>query len=227
MSSKTTALAVFEMNKRVEHGRKVLKISSYNLSKGKLISIHEPLIHLSQDARLGSQITDTSLLGKGVENAYSPLNSPNMILTTCLKMESTDRIGDSIQRTRDHLRKLISILGLETKTLNPIVDSVGDGEIVVPVYNRKGFQDLILNKNRTRGLLHSTPLLKANAKGYYLKPANSRNISSESLKNIEVYKKAYNKMKANQGNLTPGTDNETLDRMSIARLNKLRTSILN
>jgi hypothetical protein len=31
------------------------------------------------------------------------------------------------------------------------VVSVGDGEIVVPVYNRKGFQDLILNKNRTRG----------------------------------------------------------------------------
>lgn len=227
MSSKTTALAVFEMNKRVEHGRKVLRISSYNLSKGELISIHEPLIHLSQYAKLGSKITVTSLLGKGVESAYSPLNSLNMILTTCLKMESKDRIGDSIQRTRDHLRKAISILGLETKTLNPNVDSVGDGEIVVPVYNRKGFQDSIINKNRTRGWLHSIPLLKANAKGYYLKPANSRNISSESLKDIEVYKKAYNKMKSNPGNMIPETDNETLDRMPIARLNKLRTSILN
>jgi group II intron reverse transcriptase/maturase len=154
-------------------------------------------------------------------------------------MESKDKIRDSIQRTRDHLRKVISILGLETKTLNYILELMGDGEIIVPTYLarqkildfqaglRKGFQDSIANKNRTRSLLHSTPLLKANAKGYYLKPDHSRYISSESLKDIEVYKKAYNKMKSNPGNMTPGTDNETLDRMSIARLNKLRISILN
>lgn len=261
MLSKTIALAVFEKNKRVEHGRKVLKISSYNyspflgggnypwapprgLSKGELISIHESLIHLSQDARLDSKITVTSLLGKNVESAYTSLNSPNMILKTFLKMESKDRIEDSIHRTRDHLRKVISILGLETKTLKCIFEepfhinkkmvgeiedshSMGDGEIVVPVYNKEGFQDSIVNKNRTRGLLHSTPLLKANAKGYYLKPYNLRYISSESLKDIEVYKKAYNKIKSNSGYMTSGTDNETLDGMSMMRLNKLRISILN
>lgn len=227
MSSKTIALAEFEMNRRVEHGSKVLRPSSYNLSKGELIFIQGSLIHLSQDTKLGSKITVTSLVGKRVESAYARLNSPTRISTTCLKMEPKDRIWDSIQGTRDLLRKVISILVLETKTLTNY-NSVGDGEIVVPI-KREGFQDRIVNKNRTRTytLIHSFPLLKTNARGSYLKPPSSRHISSETLKDLSAYKKAYNKIKSNPGNMTPGSDDETLDGMSIKRLDKLRTSILN
>ena len=223
LSSKIIALVDFEMNRRVEHGSKVLKLSSYNLIRGKLIYIQGSLIHLSQDTRLNSKITVTSLKGKRVESAYARLNSLFKILTTCLRMEPKDIKLDSIQGIRDLLREVIPISVREAVT--PYY-TVGDGETVVPKI-REGFQDRIINKNRARTLIHSYPLLRTNVRNYYFKPAWSRLISSASLKDISVYKKAYNRMKSNPGYMSPGTDGETLDGMSVKRLEKLRSSILN
>lgn len=197
ISSKTIALADFEMNKQVEHGNKVLTDSSYNYNKGELIFFYDSLIHLSRDARPNLKITDTSLLSKLMKNAYISLNSLNMKLTICLRMESKVEITDSLQETQDLLRKVISNLVQETKSLIIPIFSVGDGEIIVSNQNkiREGFQDSIIIKDRTRTLIHSKPILKAVVKGYYLRPVNSRNISSKSFNKIDTFISAYKNMK--------------------------------
>lgn len=99
----------------------------------------------------------------------------------------------------------------------------GDGGIVVP--KRKGSQDVIYNKRETRSPLHFPPLLKPNAKGYNLMPIQNRNISSKPLSDLELYKKAYYKIKTNTGGMTPGVDRVTLDGMSKERLTKIMEKV--
>ena len=53
-----------------------------------------------------------------------------------------------------------------------------------------------------------------------------RYFSSQQLKDLNIYKEAYNKMKSNPGNMTKGTDGETLDGISINKLSKLRDSVM-
>jgi hypothetical protein len=168
-----------------------------------------------------------------MEVQYMILNSLHLTYTTCIKMETKDGIRDSSIRTGDHLTRAIGILGLETKTSSLYQNRTrkGDGAIVVP-YNREGLQDFIIDKVKTSGTLLYTrqnPLLRANALSYYSKPVNvfSRNISSKPLHDIEVYKKAYDKIKSNPGNMSPGTDGQTLDGMSIKKLIKIRKRVIN
>jgi retron-type reverse transcriptase len=52
-------------------------------------------------------------------------------------------------------------------------------------------------------------------------------LSSEGLKDINLYKKAYLLMRQKEGNMTKGIDKETLDGMSIKKLEKIREEILN
>jgi len=53
-----------------------------------------------------------------------------------------------------------------------------------------------------------------------------RNISSLQLKNLNTYKKAYDKIKSNPGNMTKGTDGKTLDSISLKKITKLRDSVM-
>lgn len=53
-----------------------------------------------------------------------------------------------------------------------------------------------------------------------------RGISSKPLARIDTYKKAYDLMKSKPGNMTPGSDQSTLDEMSNARLDKIMNNVL-
>jgi hypothetical protein len=151
-------------------------------------------------------------------------------------METTDGIRDDTKRTGDLLSQVIGILGLETKTsemLNNIRE--GDGATVVPHANlgsREGLQDSVINKKRAgtscrKKVIHPFSILRTNVKSYYSKPTLTRNISSQALNNIELYKNAYDLIKSNPGNMTPGTDKQTLDGISIKKLTKLRDAVVN
>ena len=222
---KPNDLSVIEMMRGVEHVVKVQTVNSYNLLKGEVLFIYVLLKHLSQDARLILKVTVTRLWRKTMESAYTVFNSLCMTYSTWIGMKTKDEIKDFTMRTGDLLTQAIGILVLETKTFDYNTQK-GDGAIVVPT-NREGLQDSIHSKVQTRTIVHQNPLLKANAASYYLKPAHSRCISSKPLNDINLYKKAYDDMKSNPGNMTPGTDHNTLDGMSLTKLTKLRDSVIN
>lgn len=156
-----------------------------------------------------------------------------MTYRTSIRMETTDGIRDGTKRTGDLLSQVIGILGLETKTPE-IFSNIreGDGATVVPyayLGRREGLQDSVINKKRAGTPLgiHPFSILRTNVKSYYSKPTLTRNISSQALNNIELYKNAYDRIKSNPGNMTPGTDNQTLDGLSIKKLTKLRDAVVN
>lgn len=103
--------------------------------------------------------------------------------------------------------------------------------IVVPNV-REGSQDLAFDKNRTGISIHSNPLLKTRHPKYNLRLNSNSNhqtkrfISSQPLANIDIYKKAYDIMKSNPGNMTPGSNKITLDAMSLTKLMNLKNQVL-
>jgi nicotine oxidoreductase len=113
---------------------------------------------------------------------------------------------------------------------------------------REGLQDTTLNINRTRTLpktlycgrrdlgqqvghntlIHSNSLFKTKEVRNYLTPTLfTRGISSKPLSEIDIYKKAYDILKSNPGNMTNGTDNLTIDGTSLNTLKKLSSSVKN
>jgi len=222
MLCKPMNLSSMETKRGVQHVHKVFEMNSYISLKGEVLSIHALIILSSQDQELALKITETKWWEKVVERLYATLDSSLLTLITNLKQRAKNRISDLFLRTGDLLNQVIDIKIL--RFLNSTLSLGGDGVIVVPL-TRKGLQDSIYNKNITRNLLHYTPLLKTNVKGYYLTQAFYRNISSQPLSKIEIYKQAYNLMKSNPGNMTPGTDGNTLDGTSIKTLTKLMNSI--
>lgn len=115
----------------------------------------------------------------------------------------------------------------------------GDGGIVVPKKEREivvGLNQTKLNslgrvpgfhhsKRETRSLLHSSPLLKLNAKSYNSTPTYKRYISSKPLSDLKTYQEAYYRIKSNSGSMTPGIDKLTVDGMSNDRLNKIMEKV--
>lgn len=120
-------------------------------------------------------------------------------------------------------------MGLETMASELLENRrKGDGATVVPNYKiREGLQETVINYKRAGIFIHPFYVLKANVKSCYSKPTLIRNISSKALQNIELYKNAYDAIKSNPGNMTPGTDKQTLDGLSIKKLIKLRDSVVN
>ena len=101
----------------------------------------------------------------------------------------------------------------------------GDGVIVV-LSKKEGSQESFINKTTTGVKSRGNPLLKTKIEAYYPLHIHTRIISSKPLQDIEVYKKAYEKMKSKPGNMTPGSNGNTLDGMSLKRLENLRNSIM-
>ena len=233
MSCKPTDLPIIEMRRGVEHVGKVLQVTSYRSNKGEVLFIYVLIIHPSQYAKLISKVAETIILRKIVENAYAILNSLQMTYRTSIRMETKDEIRDDSKRTGDLLSQVIDILGLETK--GPEQSTTrrdGDGVNVVPYGTkhrglREGLQDSIIQNKRTSILLHPFSIVKTNVKGYYSKPTLTRNISSKSLNNIELYKNAYKIIKSKPGNMTKGIDKHSVDAISIQKLTKLRDSVVN
>jgi len=164
-----------------------------------------------------------------VGNAYTILNSLHKTYRTSIRMETTDGIRDGTKRTGDLLSQAIGILGLEAKT-SLTNTREGDGATVVPCAYfglREGLQDTVINKKRAGLIKHPFSILRTNVKSYYSKPTLTRNISSQALNNLELYKNAYDLIKSNPGNMSPGTDGQTLDGLSIKKLTKLRDDVIN
>jgi hypothetical protein len=164
-----------------------------------------------------------------VGNAYTILNSLHMTYRTSIRMETTDGIRDDTKRTGDLLSQAIGILGLEAKTSLTNIRE-GDGATVVPFASfggREGLQDSVINKKRAGIIKHPFSILRTNVKSYYSKPTLTRNISSQALNNLELYKNAYDLIKSKPGNMTPGADGQTLDGLSIKKLTKLRDAVIN
>jgi group II intron reverse transcriptase/maturase len=229
MSCKPIDLPIIEMRRGLEHVGKVLKETNYMSLKGEVLFIYVLLIHPSQDAKLISKIVVTRLWIKMVENAYTILNSLHMTYRTTIRMETTDGIRDDTKRTGDLLSQAIGILGLEAKTSLTNIRE-GDGATVVPFASfggREGLQDSVINKKRADIIKHPFSILRTNVKSYYSKPTLTRNISSQALNNLELYKNAYDLIKSKPGNMTPGADGQTLDGLSIKKLTKLRDAVIN
>lgn len=149
-----------------------------------------------------------------------------MTYKTLIRMETTDEIRDGVKRTGDLLNRVIGILGLETKTLK----REGDGATVVLSAQtglKKGSQERVSNKKRAGIFIHPLTILQTNVKSYYSRPTFTRNISSKALNNLELYKNAYETLKSKPGNMTPGTDGQTIDGISERKLIKLIDSIKN
>jgi group II intron reverse transcriptase/maturase len=89
-------------------------------------------------------------------------------------------------------------------------------------------QDSVINKKRAGKTIHPFSTLRTNVKSYYSAkaPTLTRNISSQALNNLELYKNAYDLIKSKPGNMTPGTDGQTLDGISINKLTKLRDAVI-
>jgi hypothetical protein len=226
---KSIDLPVTERKRGPEHVDKVKNMDSYNSYNGEILLNHVSIIYPSQDNKLTSKITVTRYWKKALEMQNEVLNSFQLTLITYLKVGTKVKIRDSIIRTGDPLNQVIGILGPETKTsrLHSLRIKKGDGVTVVPI-DREGLQETIFNNSRTRTFVHSCFLLKANVKGYY--PSQiilSRNISIKALKDINIFKETYDKIKSNPGYMSPGTDGETLDEMSNEKLFKLQKSVLN
>lgn len=101
----------------------------------------------------------------------------------------------------------------------------GDRGIVVPV-KRKGSQELLSSRYTARNVLHCTLLPQPmGLRG--LNPISRRNVSSKSLSDINTFKDALDAIRKNKGAMTPGVDKETVDGMSIKRLEKLQSEIQN
>jgi group II intron reverse transcriptase/maturase len=229
---KSTDLPIIEMRRGVEHVSKVTKVSSYNFLSGEIIFIHGLIIHLSKDARFSLKVTVTSLFDLLVKMRYTNKNSSDRTYATCIMMKPKDEIPDFILGTGDHLRGVIPMLGLEPNSTPLILKrkECGDGVIIVlPVIkNRKeGSQELFINKTTTCDNSRGNPLLNTKVASYYPPHIQTRRISSKPLQNIEVYKKAYEKMKSKPGNMTPASDSKTLDGISLKKIEKLRDSIMN
>jgi hypothetical protein len=148
-------------------------------------------------------------------------------------METKAGIRDDTKRTGDLLSQANGILGLEAKTSLTNIRE-GDGATVVTCAypgRREGLQDSVINKNRAGIIIHPFSILRTNVKSYYSKPNLTRNISSQALNNLELYKNAYDLIKSKPGNLTPGADGQTIDGLSITitikKLTKLRDAVIN
>lgn len=66
-SCKPTNLPITERKRGLQHVGKVLKIDSYNLSKGEVLFLHESIILLSQDQEMFSKVNDTNSKEKRIE----------------------------------------------------------------------------------------------------------------------------------------------------------------
>jgi hypothetical protein len=96
-------------------------------------------------------------------------------------------------------------------------------------YRREGLQDSVINKRRAGSKVHPVSKLSTNVKSYYSKPTLTRNISSQALNNLELYKHGYDIIKSKPGpeNKSPGSDGQTIDDTSIKKLTKLRDAVVN
>jgi hypothetical protein len=103
----------------------------------------------------------------------------------------------------------------------------------------EGSQGQFNIKKTTRGRRRSKtprfPLIETKVRSYYslhnskrIIQLSERDISSKALNDINVYKKAYDNMKSKPGNMKKpsGVDLETLDGMSIRKIEKLRKDII-
>lgn len=218
---KSTDLPIIEMKRGVEHVSEATKGGSYNFLSGEIIFIQGLLIHLFKDERFILKVNVTRLFDLIAEMHYANKNSSNRTYATCIKMKPKDEITDFILGTGDHLREVIPMLGQEPYSN---LSECGDGVIVV-LFKKEGSQESLINKTTTGGKSRGIPLLKTKVEAYYPLHIQNRRISSKPLQDIEVYKKAYYKMKSKPGNMTPGSDGNTLDGMSLKRLEDLRNSI--
>lgn len=224
MLCKSTDLSIIEMRRGVEHVSEVVKRSSDSFLNGEIISFQDLIIHLSKDERFHLKITVTSVFDLGVEMRYAAKDSSNRTYTTCIRMKSTDRISDFKIGTGDRLRGAIPMLELEPNNLLPL--RCGDGVIVV-LKKEEGSQEIFINRASPSVKSRRSHLLKSSVEIYCPRHIQTRSISSKPLTDIDVYKKAYVKIKSKPGNMTKGSDGETLDGMSISKLTKLRNSIMN
>lgn len=230
MLYKPTNLPNNERNWGVEHVSKAWNGSKYNFFKGKVIFIHASPILSSQDWILASKILDTKCCCRYIKMQSVYLGLQQLIWNTFPKQGAKDRISDSKQGIGDPLSLVIDTSIFKILALRI---SKGDGVIVVPI--REGSQESSFSMSRTgvRSLIHSTPLLKTNAFNYSKMtayPSNNfisskRFVSSQPLTQIGIYKKAYDIIKSNPGNMTPGTDGRTLDGMSIKKLEVLMENV--
>jgi len=223
MSCKSTDLPRIEMRRGVEHVSEVTTGDRYNLLSGEIIFIQGLIIHLFKDDRFILKVHVTRLFELLAEMRYANKYPTNRTYATCIKMKPTDEISDFLLGTGDHLRGAIPMLGPEPNS--SLCIDCGDGVIVV-LLQKEGSQENIINKPTTGGKTRGKPLLKTKVGAYYPPHIHTRRISSKPLQDIEVYKKAYDKMKSRPGNMTPGSDGHTLDGMSLTKLEKLRNSIM-
>lgn len=97
---------------------------------------------------------------------------------------------------------------------------IGDGGIVVGavgILATKGFQLIKVNKYSSGRKTTPTEDLKSQEDKDDLTSKLSYNIMLDP----ENYKRAYEKMKSNPGNMTPGVDGQTIDGMSNEKINKI------
>lgn len=213
------------MRRGLEHVSEVIKGGSCNSLSGKIIFINGLLIHLFRDEKSSLKANVTSLFSLLMEKHYVSKNSPNRTYATCIKMKPKDGISDLIIRTGDRLRRAISMLGLETNSTT-YKGLCGDGVTVV-LAKQKGSQESSIKKITTSVIkARGNPLMITKVKEYYPSLIRIRKISSSPLKDLETYKKAYEKMKSKPGNMTKGSDGKTIDGTSINKLEKLRRSIM-
>jgi len=232
---KSTDSPDVEMTRGLEHVCKVLKEFRNKTLRGKILFYQGTFNLLSRNGNSASKVYDTrrSLIILG--SAYGIIKSRLWIYAPCVKEGPKIKIRDFTGGTWDLLRKAISIPGLETGTIRS--NLLGDRETVVPINKGEGAQNYTFLKQETRlnKFSHLLPL-KINL-GVLIKKTNHiRHYSTDKSKpvtlmteltKIDIYKKAYDLMKYNKGNMTPGVDNETLDGISIKTLEKLRSEVTN
>jgi nicotine oxidoreductase len=228
MLCKPTDLPEVETWRGQQHVSKASEEIKCVSSKSKVIFIHGSFVMPSQDYTLFSKTFDTSFEDNSVKTWSAKLDPSSTIWRISSTHIPTNEISDSPLGTRDLLSRAIDIQILRLWASN----KRGDGVIVVPG-NWKGSQDSAISKVRTGGVpatLHSNPMLITSKLRHKLRYHHDtlkglRFISSKPLVLIDTYKKAYDLMKSNPGNMTPGSDEATLDGMSLERINKIMDKV--
>lgn len=248
---KTTYLPKREIWRGLQHVRKVQKRNSYRELKGELRTTKESIEHRSQVSTLVSKVNGTILLVMYIETNYVYIVPARMIREPNPKMEpkvEEDNIllrGGSLRLTTfkgnlriwDPLRRAISKIsreGISTGTpvggRSPNSRGIEVGQKSTYIkYDARGTG----NKKSVNLRLRKVSLMEGEM-GILYNPLRLNDgigkrrytqLRSIELNTMEIYKKAYLRLRKKEGSKTTGTDGKNLDGMSKRKLENIAKDV--
>lgn len=246
--NKSRDLPKGEMPRGPQHVLEVSKAPSCRETRCEIMSTYGSKEQESGDAKPLPQANDTVAPTMAEENSYSTITTDGGIWTTRPNLEPTSKTScvERDVRRRDEGTGIRDLLRPETAKVSlegtsPIEQKGGRRSLRSSA--SEGRQETSNAKPRT-SVTQSTrtwPLAERMESGFFRSPNRNTNtfrttkrtltdkvqLSSQRLTDVEIYKQAYLAIRSNQGAMTPGIDSETIDGMSLKRLEAIANEMAN